>query len=52
MTVPTEYFRWCIVDERTGKRRKTTYVLTRADAAERYPVPRRTCVRARFGTYP
>jgi hypothetical protein len=34
---PTEFYRWLIVDERTGKRRRTTYAMTRADAAERYP---------------
>ena len=37
MPTPTEYFRWYIVDERTGKRRLTRYAMTRADAAERYP---------------
>ena len=30
---PTEFFRWWIVDDRSGKRRLTTYKLTRADAA-------------------
>jgi len=34
MPVPTEYFRWWIVDERTGKRRLTTYKLKPRD---RYP---------------
>ena len=34
---PTEFFRWWITDERTGKRRLTTYKMTRADTAERYP---------------
>ena len=34
---PTEFFRWWLVDERTGKRRRTTYMMTRADAAERFP---------------
>ena len=29
---PTEFYRWNIVDERTGKRRLTTYATTRADA--------------------
>ena len=37
MTTPTEFFRWWIIDERTGKRRLTTYMLTRAQAADRYP---------------
>src|SRR6187431_1159637 len=37
MLTPTEYFRWWIVDERTGKRRKTTYKMKRADAEERFP---------------
>jgi len=30
MATPTEFFRWWIVDERTGKRRLTTYKLTLA----------------------
>jgi len=33
---PTEFFRWWIVDERTGKRRRTTYKLTRADAERQF----------------
>ena len=37
MPIPTEYFRWWIIDERTGKRRRTTYKMSRAVAAERYP---------------
>ena len=37
VTSPTEFFRWWIVDERTGKRRLTRYAMTRADAVERYP---------------
>jgi len=37
MAVPTEFFRWWIVDERTGKRRRTTYKMQRADAEERFP---------------
>jgi len=37
MRSPTEFFRWWITDERTGKRRRTTYKMTRATAAERYP---------------
>jgi len=27
MTTPTEFFKWYIVDERTGKRRLTTRIL-------------------------
>ena len=37
MPTPTEFFKFWIVDERTGKRRLTTYKLTRAQAADRYP---------------
>jgi hypothetical protein len=37
MFTPTEFFRWWIVDERTGKRRLTTYKLTRADAERAFP---------------
>ena len=37
MPIPTEFFRWWIVDQRTGKRRKTTYMLTRADAERAFP---------------
>jgi len=37
MPIETEYFRWYITDERTGKRRLTTYKLTRAHAAGRFP---------------
>jgi hypothetical protein len=37
MTTPTEFFRWWITDERTGKRRRTTYKLTRADAERQFP---------------
>jgi hypothetical protein len=37
MTTATEFFKFGIVDERTGKRRLTRYAMTRADAAERYP---------------
>ena len=36
MTTPTEFFRWWITDERTGKRRRTTYKVTRAEAHERF----------------
>ena len=37
MSTPTEYFRWWIVDEVTGKRWLTWYAMTRAQAAERFP---------------
>ena len=37
MPTPTEFFRWYIADERTGKRRLTTYKLTRADALRAFP---------------
>ena len=37
MSTSTEFFRWFIVDERTGKRRLTTYAMTRQEAAEGYP---------------
>lgn len=37
MPVPTECFRWWIVDERTGKRRRTTYKLSREDAERQFP---------------
>jgi hypothetical protein len=37
MSTPTEFYRWWISDERTGKRRRTTYELTRERAAERFP---------------
>ena len=37
MAGPTEFFRWYITDERTGKRRLTRYAMTRAEAAERFP---------------
>jgi hypothetical protein len=33
----TEFFRWWIIDERTGERRLTTYKLTRADAKRAFP---------------
>lgn len=32
MTTPTEFFSWFIVDERTGKRRRTTYADARGRA--------------------
>jgi hypothetical protein len=31
---PTEFYRWFIIDERTDKRRLTTYKMTRAQAAD------------------
>ena len=37
MPVPTEFFRWYIVDERTGKRRLTRFAMMREQAAEGYP---------------
>ena len=37
MANPTEFFKWWIVDERTGERRLTTYKLSRADAARAFP---------------
>ena len=36
MPVPTEFFHWYIIDERTGKRRLTSYAMTRQQAAERF----------------
>jgi hypothetical protein len=33
MRTPTEYFLWWVDDDGTGKPRRTTYKLTRADAA-------------------
>jgi hypothetical protein len=37
MPVPTEFFRWWIPDELTGKHRLTAYKLTRADAGRAFP---------------
>ena len=37
MPTPTEFFRWYITGERTGKRRLTAYKLTRADALRAFP---------------
>jgi hypothetical protein len=37
MGTPTEFFRWWVLDERTGKRRLTRYAMTRADAARQFP---------------
>ena len=36
MRKPTEFHRWFITDE-TGRRRKTTYRMTREDALQRFP---------------
>jgi hypothetical protein len=36
MTTATELFRWWITDERSGKRRRTTYKLTREQAARQW----------------
>jgi len=37
LPTPTEFFRLWITDERTGKRRLTTYKLKRADAERQFP---------------
>jgi len=37
MTIATEFFRWWIVDELTGERNLSSYLLTRADAARAFP---------------
>ena len=37
MSIPTEFFRWWIIDERTGERRLTTYKLSRAHAERAFP---------------
>ena len=38
MSKPTEFFRWWVANERRpGKRRLTTYAMTREQAAERFP---------------
>ena len=34
---PTEFWIWWITDEITGKRRRTSYRMTRTDALERFP---------------
>ena len=34
---PSEFFKWWIVDESTGKRSLSTYLKTRADAARAFP---------------
>jgi hypothetical protein len=36
MSTPTEFFRWFITDERTGKRRRATYRMSRKEAHERF----------------
>ncbi len=38
LTPPTEFFCWWVIDERTGKRRRTTYKLSRAHAALAFPM--------------
>ena len=37
MPIETEFFRWYITDEVTGKRRLTTYKMDRKTALERFP---------------
>ena len=37
MSIPTEFFRWWIIDMRSGERRLTNYALTRADAERAFP---------------
>jgi hypothetical protein len=37
MPMRTEFFRWWIVDPRTGKRRLTTTHLSRSNAQRRFP---------------
>jgi len=37
MTNQVEFFKWWFVDERTGKRRLTTYKLSRGDAERAFP---------------
>jgi prophage antirepressor-like protein len=37
MPTETEFFRWWVTDEVTGKRRKTTFVMDRPTALKRYP---------------
>jgi hypothetical protein len=36
MSTPTEFFRWWITDERTGKRRLTKFHMSAEDARDRY----------------
>jgi len=52
MSIPTEFFHWWIIDERTGERRLTTYKLSRADAERAFPGASQTCRRARSATSP
>jgi hypothetical protein len=40
MTNQVEFFKWWFVDERTGKRRLTTYKLSRGHFPERSPTYR------------
>jgi hypothetical protein len=35
--IPTEFYHWWIVDERTGERRLTAYKLARVDAQRAFP---------------
>jgi hypothetical protein len=37
MAIPTEFFNWWVLDERTGERRLTTYKLSRGDAERAFP---------------
>lgn len=37
MAKQVEYWRWMVVDEVTGKRRPTSYLMDRKTALERYP---------------
>ena len=37
METPTEFYKWWVTDERTGKRRLTTYKLSRVDAERAFP---------------
>jgi hypothetical protein len=37
MANPVEFFNWWIVDELTGKRRLTTYKLSRGNAEKAFP---------------
>ena len=47
MTTPTEFNNWWIDDERTGKRQRTTYMLSRANAAKAFPAADLTYGRSR-----
>ena len=52
MTTPTEFFNWWIIDQRTSKRRLTTYKLTRIDPSVRFRALSQTIQRARSATCP